>query len=860
MKKTVNFKRVIALILAFMTILTASAFAETQEAKTASAGGSNSAFEIAKGFGVIGEESENSVFTAEMLANAYKAITGVESDDAFVNADVEAVSKMFVTLLGTDVRKTASNTYRSVLSSLGGFKGVDTAEDLSVLSFAKIFKNVLELNMTELVINGKGNSYEKSDETFVNYYFKASKYAITVTSALQQEIYVKATVNKISDKENLGNYTSGESVSLTYGNNSILANYKNVEVIAFINSDGEILYWYPASDSYILYASVEAVNGSENETRSYYGKYINTLELEGDKYSVAKNTQITYDGKNALTSSHKYIGRFAKAVVSGGKITKLDVYNLSEGGIFKAYDSNTISITKGMGMVKKLKDLDKLDNINVVIDGQPKTLESLTEGVLLDYYMSDNELLLVGSSYKITDYFGEMSDKYIKLSSSKYELSREFSVYFSNSSGEFLGTSNAFNILNSYCDVWFDYKGFVRYVRLNPDVTEKLDGEYYGLLTGIELDSNDPFGDNGYNLKFFKLQNGKCDEVIVKTTDDIELPDTLSNIKSTLNIRTSMDKNIYVLKDNSEGLVMSMENANTAREVFVSDNNTHLTFSKTRLNAYDGGESLFSSWNSDREDAYAITIVDGKTKCVPFVSGNVTGVRYGYISTCYVVPEMGSKADLALCWNSKYDDGILYTYEASQGLVTDVSVGYDSEKDEQVNCYSILQTDGTILELNAPLGTEFDVLEKGMLFSYKSYAFFGEYPIYLGPTSGDFGRDTSKMLKIKINDSSIYNNALDYTDFIDGKIASGTEIKNISPVTNKTQLYKDTVYIYGDKRIWFGAKNLYGVNTISDLPVFKVNLATGDFEQADDSEIYEGREIYFYFNGDFNVDFVFVLE
>lgn len=855
-------KKTTALLIAFATLLSFSCFAEG-ETSLASAGGSKKAFDIAKGLGVIENVAENQVMTAEDLQNAYAKITGIASETTFETADFETASKMFVELLGYEPKKTNSNTYYSVLNSIGGFKGVKASGNLTFKVFSEIFKNVLDISIMEVKLSSKGNSYVITNETFLNRYFFASKYVFTIDDASQSSKYVKATVKDVSDKKNIASYGKNQSASLVCENTNLLVNYKGIDVIAFVDSDGNILYWYPKNDDGIVYTYISAVNGSENSIRSYYGKYISNVTLDDEKYSLESGCEITYNEKNANNSSNRYVGHFAKAILTNGKITKLDVYALTEGGFFNKYESNAIYVTAGMGQTKKIKDIDLFDNVSVIVNGVPTTLEALSQNTIVDYYKSSNELLLVGSNYVISDDMLGISNRFIELSNSQYNVSSTYNVYFSNINGEFIGTSDGFLLLNNYCDVYFDYKGEVRYVKLNTNVSGSIKTEFYGLLTGIKATTGNAFGNSGYTLKFYKLEDGKCDEVTLDTKDDIVLPDTLENMQSTFNSRATMEKNLYLMKTNKDGLISSIKKAEDEKEIFLSENNDHVSIGSKDFSA-TGDKSLFSTWNVDTKNVYAVTIVDGETKLVSFLNNFPSGVRYGKMTACYVVSEMATKADLILCWSTKYDDGILYDYGASQGVVTEVTKAYDEEKGEIVNRYNIMQTDGTTLTLDAPDGTEFDVLEKGTLFSYKGHVFYSEYPIYLGPNGSSFDRDKGEngadRLMINILEKSNYDNALDYTDYIDTQKANGASNKDLKPKNDKTQLYKDTIYMTGENRMWFGAKNLYGVNTISNIPVFKINLTDGSFKIADNSDLSAGQEIYFYFNGEYKVDFVFILE
>ncbi len=856
-------KRTIALLIVFVTMLSLSCFAE---GTTASAGGSKKAIDIAKGLGVIENVAENTVMTATDLENAYIAITGVKPETAFEKADYETISEMFVKLLGYEPKKTNSNSYSSVLSSIGGLKGVKLSGNCTFKEFSEILKNALDIYVMDVSINTKGNSYVISNETFLNRYFYASKYTVKIVDASQSTQYVKATVKAVSDKKNLASFSVNSNVSLSAENTSLLVNYKGIDVIALVDAEGTILYWYPKTDDGILYTYISAVNGSENAIRSYYGKYISNITLGDDKYNLASGCEITYNEKNANNSSNRYVGNFAKAVLADGKVTKLDVYTLTEGGFFNKVDKNALFITLGMGQTKKIKDIDLFENVSVIVDGVPTTLNALTANTIVDYYKSENELLLVGSSYIISDYMQSLSNKYIVLSDSEYSLSKTYNVYYSNIDGEFIGTSDGFQLLNSYCDVYFDYKGEVRYVKLNTRLSGEIKTEFYGLLTGIINAKGDAFGNNGYTLKFYKLDDGKCEETVLNTKDDIVLPDTIENMKSTLNNRDTMEKNIYIMKTNKDGLIFSIKKAESEKEIFFTQNNDHVSMGATSFSATGTDDSLFSTWQVDGTDVYAITIVDGETKAVSMFNTWPGGIRYGRMTACYVVPEMATKADIVLCWSTKYDDGILYSYGASQGIVTDVTKAYDENRGEIVNRYNIMKTDGTTLTLDAPDGTEFDILKKGLLFSFKGEVFYSEYPIYLGPIDASFGRDINgttsetKMLKVDILDKSNYDNALDYADYIDTQKANGVSNKDLDVNTSKTQLYKDTIYMYGTNRIWFGPKNLYGVNTLSNLPVFKMDLDNGSFKIVDDSELSAGQEIYFYFNGSRQVDFAFILE
>lgn len=852
MKKTNNLKRIASLIISFIILLSFTSFA----AETSATGGSSDSMQIAKGFGVINKESESSPMSKEILEYAYKAITAADFS-AEEKCDTEAVSKMFVELLGYEIKKNDSNTYRSILNSLGGFKGVSISDSCTVGSFAKIFTNALDMKLLELKITSKGNSYEVSDITFANRYFSVSKYSITVTEVLGSEIYVKATVNDVMDSENISGYSKGRSYSMTFSDTSLLSSFKNVELTAYINKDNEIVYWYPAKTSNIVYSYISAVNGSENETRSYYGKYISTIKLKDKKYSVAKGSVILYNEKNAYSTANPYVGHFAKAVTDGDQITRLEVYTLDDGGIFKALAADSFSFTKGTGQVKKIKNLDLFEEVNVIIDGNAATLDNLKENMVVDIYKTDSRLLVCASAFIITDTLTEISTKYINLSGSKYCISTAYGAYFSETDGRFSGKKDGFSLLNTYCSVYFDYKGEVRFVEFNKG---DINRDFYAILTGISADSGDAFEDGIYKLRFFKLADGGCDEVIAKTKDDIVLPDTIANISLTFNDRNNMEKNIYLLKANEDGIITSMKKAEDVCEVFMSQNNDHISIGNNGISATGSDDSLFSQWTSDRKDVYAVTIVDGKTKVQSFDSNFPGGIRYGQVSFCYVVPEMASKADIVLCWSTLYDDGIMYSHGSHIGIVTEVSTAYDTAKEKTLNRYTIMKTDGTTFNLDAPSGSEFDILEKGTVFSYKSDTIFAEYPIYFGPIEPSFNRPTGNMLKFNILEPSIYTNALDYTDYIDSEKANGVSNKDLDVVTNKTQIYKDTVYMYGDNRIWFGAKNLYGANTVTNLPVFKINIAGKSFEIVDSSEISEGDEIYFYFNSSRVIDFAFILE
>lgn len=367
-----------------------------------------------------------------------------------------------VTLETADAVLVRTLGYESVAQALGGGmtgyvraaerlginSGIGNAAEaeISVGALGKMLGNLLESNVVNVNISGESITLDKQDRRYLNEKLGLSVYKGMITEASADGKYAKVYLETAKYKKDETSLKTGYTYNLKVENGADAYENEYVEAYIWTDKDDNIVYIDKLNDVDVIYTHIYSVNGDESSDSEYKAKYINKMVFYFDsdeKYSVANGAVIKYNGKNAADTNEKYVDRFAKVVLKDDEVVYADCYDASLFGLVSDVTSEGISCISGDGAVKKVRDIDKYDNVKVFIDGVKASVSDIKPNSVINVY-SDDELLFVEASEKaISEKLDSVGDTEIIIGGTAYDKE---DTYFS-ADGEYYTLNSGMNKL-----------------------------------------------------------------------------------------------------------------------------------------------------------------------------------------------------------------------------------------------------------------------------------------------------------------------------------------------------------------------------------------------------------------------------
>lgn len=236
----------------------------------------------------------------------------------------------------------------------------------------------------------------------------------------------------------------------------------------WVNEDDEVVFAYPAKKEKVVYKYIYSYNNNETDGSTDVSSLKNIV-LYGDdeKYKIDDEIVIKVNGTEI--SNFEPVGAFARIIIEENTILAMDIYcaegtnKLAEGGMLSGKTDDLVTYLCG---ANELRNINKssYDETVVVINGKKSDYSSLKPGMVFDYMIADNLLVMAASSFSCDGYIGSYSNEHIVLDDIEY-LIGNFPVYISIDGGNNYDASNTLSsTLSKAVTIYCDAMGAVRYI------------------------------------------------------------------------------------------------------------------------------------------------------------------------------------------------------------------------------------------------------------------------------------------------------------------------------------------------------------------------------------------------------------
>jgi len=633
----------------------------------------------------------------------------------------EEAVKMIVTALEYGEYANANGAYPagyiSAAFEIGLLDGVEAGEGngLTLKTVVTLLDNALTCyvcNPTLIVDNNGKAEYlitdTSSKETVLNKRFNVSRYDAFITEYNVSAGTLKAEIISKDKNDIVATYKAGDTVSLTVAAKGAVGDIKYTYADIYINDADEMVFAEVDKNIEVLTGHIYEVNKSHNNA-DQYPSFVESIAFEDseDYMDVAEDCKMYFGGKEAEENkAYPYIGAFCRAVVYKDEIIALEAWDLAEGGIITSVGDNEITYIKGEIPAAMLSGVTEYKDVTIYINGIKSELWALTSGILFDWYASSDEesLIIVASSRAITDEFETVSDG-LTIGGDLYPLSEKYDVYTSLEGENYNESADMMDLLGRTVTAYIDFAGYVRYLR--PVLDDELNKEYYSFICGF-----DQKGLKSPEIEAYIIKDGAVEKNIFSVTEKMMdsqglLIENIKNEIVTINSADSAGKN-EVLK-----------NAEVIYKIRVNDRNEITSirpatlFSEPVLNGYYAsgkyGYSITDFTSSaaahtpnprvyfDDADICALYYSEEDGITLKTITWDKLKARSG--TSIFVTPFAAagsSDVELLLIRGDAETIGYTRVEYVKTGLATDVSIGYDAEKEKEVISVNIEGKNHTI--------------------------------------------------------------------------------------------------------------------------------------------------------------------
>lgn len=445
-------------------------------------------------------------YWAAKYINAACSIKLISESEEF-NPDMpiqynEAV-KILVSAAGYEIAANQSggwpSGYLAVATKLGILKGVSNKSgEVTRFDAVKMIDNTLDVKIMDTYYNGV---YKETDKTVLSEYLN-----IDILSGTILEVDKKnRKINFVSDGiENWYDLAQGIDAALIVEDEADLyvENGRYGEKAVYIDFKGIIT---------VCYDYICEVNESSSDTPYLTGDIKKIyLKNAGKNFSVDKDATVTINDASLDSISASLAGTFAKVVMRNDKIYKIEAYTLYEGGVLNRADKEKIKYIHGETNDNAMEGLDKIDDLQIYLDGVPTTdIYSLKRNYVFDYYISADEskLILVVSSRSYNAELSGTTGNCLIINGKKFEINPAYGLYvYSNTRERYQKDASLDTYMGKTVTAMVDDNMCVRYIKITN--TAETVNTFYGVVLGASK-YNNSFDEYDAQIKVYKITGGE---------------------------------------------------------------------------------------------------------------------------------------------------------------------------------------------------------------------------------------------------------------------------------------------------------------------------------------------------------------
>lgn len=671
----------------------------------ANAGVGNSAF----------ADTENSQYNSDIVTAAAIDIVRGDGEGSFLpNEHVSYTQALRVMLAGMGYEQAADisggfpSGYVKIAQDLGITKNVTPGSDrIKMGDLIMLIDNCLE---APLMKNAYSIGSYKPDEsrTILSDYLRVEKRKVTVDGYNANERKITVSEGTVSKTYRAGQYVVLNELS-----------YQTVYI--YVGVDDDVVYYVERLRDYqTFYDFISEVNNSA--ANSFYPvSSIKRVKLtnDGKSYLLDDKALIRYNGEIVTNTAIKPINCFAKVVMSGKKITVLDIYDMEEGGIIYRADNDMIKYIWQDTNDNKISGISKYGEVVIIIDGVLHyEMTDLKPDMLFDYWKDTSgdkeKFIIVASSRTAEGMIARSNGEEIVMDGVSYEYNGKFGPYvYDHSTESYRDGKPIGDAVGHRSKIFIDDNMKVRYVM--PDAQEYNDYTFYGVVVKA-------FDDDGENrmIRLYKLSgsNGVKEYKVAKKllSDSIDF-DYAKSVASDLNgrgvFRFELNNNFEIKK------ISHIDYFNTVMK--VTDQFTD--YGSAYINGIYFANSLIFAIYQDK-DGFQVKMMNYETNMKNFSADQLDPV----IMTCDFDKRNNPFPNLVMLTN--ITDNFGYK-NSGGGFIKSMSlVAGDDANEYEI----VIQSSGTENKFRLPIAdVTSNRLKPGMWISY-SYGFLGDHPIHISNT------------------------------------------------------------------------------------------------------------------------------
>lgn len=349
-----------------------------------------------------------------------------------------------------------------------------------------------------------------------------------------------------------------------------------VKCTIYIDQNGLVCYSeIAAGTAEILYDYIEEVNGSPDKETFYYPGGVSRLKFFNSEkdYRVASDAVFICNEKPLESGeAFQFADCFVRTVVVNNTVVYADVYRLNEGGLIYAVTDEFIKFRHRDKMENSMRDLDMVENLTVILDGnRVGGMELLDEEMVFDYWQDEEEdnMVIAASSRSAYGEFSSNTDEELRIAGKRYLKSDNINYYNSYLKRYETGGDGYREYLGQMVYAYLDDRSQVRYVE--PDEINKSKNVIYGVVSGVS--ENGVFSKES-KVKFFQVSSSGSGngEVIYPVAE--KLAEGSLSVEYVKSVQQNLDGKGFLkftLNSNDEIIKMEIPN-NFGRTVTVNSN------------------------------------------------------------------------------------------------------------------------------------------------------------------------------------------------------------------------------------------------------------------------------------------------
>ncbi|MGN1097656.1 MAG: hypothetical protein ACI4SS_02040, partial [Clostridia bacterium] len=412
-----------------------------------------------------------------------------------------------------------SGGYMAVANSKKLLKGVSAFED-NTLTYGQLFK--ILVNTLSVEIFARDTSVFEMEEKSL------------IDTRWNIDIYEKADIVDVSyTNKTFSIYCDGETLKF-----NLPDNYSSVELkgmaadIWYDNDNDEVVNIDFYSGYTVEYGYLTAVNGVEDGRASFNPALVKTVNVNYEKNStkISSDAVITIDGEPSDGSSVRMVNSYARLVKKNRSVTHMDVYELTEGGLFRSTDGDDIIYLRGEKPNAKISDIQDRDEITVVLNGKISTVSSLPYNALIDFCDNNGKLFIAAYVNTVIGTFEAKGDEGYIIDGDEYCVDNIYGkAYYSKDLGKTYKDDSSYisGYYNSSVAVYLDAAGKIRYIRGDNNSTS-----FIGVITDINVDVFDDIENISVFSDYSGVMSTQTFKIKLSNKSDIKEEDIVALSKS----------------------------------------------------------------------------------------------------------------------------------------------------------------------------------------------------------------------------------------------------------------------------------------------------------------------------------------